>query len=182
MSQSSSSTQVYRQGELDFIPQQEYFKKNYQVILPDLKGHGQSVSEQIDVGNFFHDSAVDLAETLKKLQIDRAHIVGASLGALVGLVFAKRYPDKARSLTLSGIIAEKLANWEELQAEVVKMQLELLMNEEAVQYFDGIYQTDWKAFLKQSHSLDWYPFRETGDVSTIQCPALAIVGEGKSMK
>ena len=46
-------------------------------------------------------------------------------------------------------------------------------------YFDNIHSSDWKHFIRESQELDWYPFHETGDVTSIQCPALLIVGEGK---
>ena len=39
-------------GESDFNYQCEHFRKNYKVILPDLRGHGKSKVNQIDVVNF----------------------------------------------------------------------------------------------------------------------------------
>lgn len=166
-------------GEIDFTYQREFFKDKYQVILPDLRGHGKSETDQINVLNFFEESAVDLKETFDQLQIEKAHIVGVSLGALVGLVFAKRFPNRVISLTLSGIIPEKPHNWQELQVADVEMQKAVLSNEEAVNYFDNIHSSDWKSFIEMTQDHDWYPFNETGDVSNVLCPALLIVGEGQ---
>lgn len=119
-------------GLTDFEYQREYFKGNYQVILPDLRGHGKSKIDNIV--NFFEDSVVDLVETLDDLQIDSAHIVGCSLGGLVGLIFAKRFPDRVKSLTISGVLPEKPHNWAEMQSIEAKNQLALLENEEVVHY------------------------------------------------
>ena len=166
-------------GESDFNYQSGYFKKNYRVILPDLRGHGQSNVDQFDIVNFFEDSAKDLKDTLEFLQIEKTHIVGGSLGALVGLVFAKRFPDRVSSLTLSGITSEKPHNWAELQLIDARMQMAVLENREAVNYFNRLHLSNWQSFIRQSQELDWYPFNETGDASSIQCPALIIVGEGK---
>ena len=165
-------------GEIDFDYQREYFKKNYMVILPDLRGHGKSKTEHIEVLNYLEESAVDLKETLNHLQIEKAHIVGVSLGALVGLVFAKRFPERVIGLALSGIVSEKPHNWEELQAADVEMQKVVLNNKEAVNYFDNLHSSDWKSFITMTQDRDWYPFDETADVSGIQCPSLLIVGEG----
>ena len=166
-------------GEIDFSYQREYFKGNYKVILVDLRGHGKSKTDQIEVLNYWEESAVDLKETLDYLQIEKAHIVGVSLGALVGVVFAKRFPEKVISLTLSGIVSEKPHNWEELQAADVEMQKAVLNNIEAVNYFDKLHSSDWKSFITMTQYRDWYPFDETSDVSDIPCPSLLIVGEGQ---
>ena len=49
-------------GDTDFEFQKEYFAKKYQLISPDLRGHGHSFSE--DLHNYFEDAALDLLETL----------------------------------------------------------------------------------------------------------------------
>jgi len=73
-------------GLLDFEFQREFFSHNYQVISPDLRGHGRSKTENIQ--NFFEDSAKDLLETLDYLKVSSVHLVGCSLGALVAIKFA----------------------------------------------------------------------------------------------
>ncbi|HJF31954.1 MAG TPA: alpha/beta hydrolase [Sporosarcina psychrophila] len=166
-------------GSTDFEYQREHFKENYKVIMPDLRGHGKSKVDQIDILHFFENSVVDLVDTLNHLEVKKAHIVGASLGALVGLVFIKRYPDRVKSLTLSGVTSEKPSNWAELQRVDASMQMAILENEDAVNYFNGIHLSDWQSFIRTSQEHDWYPFEETSEVSSIQCPALIIVGEDK---
>ena len=165
-------------GETDYLYQRDFFKSSYKVILPDLRGHGHSTNNNLS--NFFEDSALDLVETLDHLEIDTAHIAGCSLGALVGLVFAKRYPKKIRSLTLSGILSEKPSNWSELHKEDVKSQSELLQNDSAVEYFDSIHEADWRKSLALAKDENWYPFQETKDLDGIASPVLYVVGEGNS--
>ena len=48
-------------GKTDFEYQRDYFRNSYKVILPDLRGHGKSITN--DITNFFEDSAIDLEET-----------------------------------------------------------------------------------------------------------------------
>jgi len=50
----------------------------YIVILPDLRGHGKSIENNLS--NFFEDSAMDIEETLNKLDVKSVHLVGCSLG------------------------------------------------------------------------------------------------------
>lgn len=163
-------------GLIDFEYQREFFKDSFRVVLPDLRGHGQSIHS--DLSNFFEDAARDLVDTLAKKEIDAIHIVGASLGALVGLFFAKRFPGKVKSLTLSGITPGKPENWSQMHEEDVAVQTQLLQNEEAVRYFDQLHAADWKQFLHMARNDEWYPFEETKDLAGIQSPILLIVGEG----
>lgn len=166
-------------GETDFVYQRKKLQESYKVVLPDLRAHGKSKIEQFDIQSYFEDTANDLRETMIHLDMQQAHIVGCSLGALVGMLFAKRCPGFVTSLTLSGIIPQKPSNWDELLQKDAAMQLALLNNDEAIHYFNSIHESDWQGFLKQSIKEDWYPFNETMDLSALKCPTLYIVGEGK---
>ncbi|MFP3322515.1 alpha/beta hydrolase [Planococcus sp. SIMBA_160] len=163
-------------GMTDFEYQREFFKDSFRVILPDLRGHGQSINN--DLSNFFEDAARDLLDTLEKKEMSSIHIVGASLGALVGLFFAKRFPEKVKSLTLSGITPGKPENWNQMHKEDLAVQTQLLQNEEAIHHFDQLHAADWKQFLYMARNDEWYPFEETKDLAGIRSPILLIVGEG----
>lgn len=162
-------------GLTDFEYQREYSQKNFKVILPDLRGHGNSKAE--DFSNFFEDSASDLAETLDYLKIEKAHIVGCSLGGLVGLFFAKKFPKRLLSLSLSGVSYEKPDNWLELHKEDVKFQSQLLQDKETVHFFNQLHKSDWKQLLELSKDENWYPFEVTKDLNGISAPILFVVGE-----
>ncbi|MFC3211610.1 alpha/beta fold hydrolase [Planomicrobium okeanokoites] len=162
-------------SKTDFIQQQALFSENYQVITPDLRGHGMSAS--MDISNFFEDSANDLNETFENLGLESVHLAGASLGALVAIYFAKRFPDKVKTLILSGVTKEKPSNWKILHQQDADMQAGLLDNAEAVSYFTELHGAGWKRFIKLGQSEDWYPFNETSDLSAIACPILVIAGE-----
>lgn len=164
-------------GMTDFEYQRDYFKEKYKVVLPDLRGHGSSIEDNLS--NFFEDSAKDMAETLNHLSVESAHIVGCSLGALVGLIFAKRYPRNVKSLTISGVLPEKTENWLELHYEDVEHQTRLLQSDEATSYFDSLHQSNWRYLLEIVKDENWYPFKETKDLSGITSPILYMVGEGK---
>ncbi|MFP3355758.1 alpha/beta hydrolase [Planococcus sp. SIMBA_143] len=163
-------------GLTDFEYQRDYFKEHYQVIVPDLRGHGNSVST--DLSDNFESNAQDLAETLERLGIESAHIVGASFGALVGIVFAKRFPSKVKSLTISGVTAEKPDNWAQLREQETRNQQQIFKYEETNAYFDQLHKGDWRKLIEMGQSEEWYPFEETNDLSGIHAPILYIAGEG----
>jgi len=166
-------------GNTDFEYQRDYFRNSYKVILPDLRGHGKSITNDIkDIKKFFEDSAIDIAETLNKLGIESAHIVGCSFGGLAGLSFAKKFPNKVRSLVISGVLAERPENWLEMHKQEAESQAQLLHNEDLVHYFDNLHSSDWKQFISMAQDEEWYPFHMTKDLAGIQSPILYMVGEG----
>lgn len=165
-------------GKTELNLQETYFKANYQVILPDLRGHGKSVTE--DYSDYFHKASSDLAETLNDLGIESSHIVGCSIGALVGLYFSKRYTEKVKTLTLSGIIPEKPSDYNELNEEEMENTKRLLDDAEVAAYFDSIHTGNWRELLKVTQEEEWYPFDETKDLSMLGMPILYIVGEKNS--
>ncbi|WP_262370533.1 alpha/beta fold hydrolase [Rossellomorea marisflavi] len=83
-------------GLTDFEQQADFFKGTHQVIRPDLRGHGSSISDEYE--NFFEDSAKDLAETIEHLEVGAVHLVGCSLGGDRGAILRKALspPDQKR--------------------------------------------------------------------------------------
>jgi pyruvate dehydrogenase E2 component (dihydrolipoamide acetyltransferase) len=67
-------------------------------IALDLPGHGGSTKEvdSADAASF----AADVDRLLAALQIERAHLVGHSMGGGIALTFASRHPERVASLTL----------------------------------------------------------------------------------
>lgn len=83
-----------------FRPQIAYFKSRYNLLLPDLIGHGQSIHTK--KGDSIHKTADWLADILNAEKIDRIHIAGVSLGAVLAQDFANKYPEKVQSLACFG--------------------------------------------------------------------------------
>ncbi|MGV3465924.1 MAG: alpha/beta fold hydrolase [Heyndrickxia sp.] len=165
-------------GETDFQYQVNYFQHQFHIILPDLRGHGKSTSANIE--NFFYDSVEDLYETLDARNIQKCHIVGCSLGAIVGLMFAKKYTNRVLTLSISGVIPTKPDNWDELQRSDTEQQDLILLDENARAYFDALHEkNDWTKFLSLAKKEEWYPFHETGNVKNLSIPVLYIIGEEK---
>lgn len=80
-------------------PQVEAFKtKNYRLILPDLRGFGESHSFS-DI-NSMEDMAKDVAELLDALKIERAIIGGLSMGGYVTFELFLLFPEKFAALVL----------------------------------------------------------------------------------
>lgn len=80
-------------------PQWEALAKEHRVVRYDMRGFGRS---PIPPEPYSH--AVDLVNLLKKLRIDRAVLIGASLGGRVALELAVSQPDLVTGLVLVGAV------------------------------------------------------------------------------
>ncbi|HXK20617.1 MAG TPA: alpha/beta fold hydrolase [Polyangiaceae bacterium] len=69
--------------------------QKYRVVRLDLHGFGKSSGV---TGAFSH--AEIISQLLAQLGIERAHVVGLSLGGLLAAELVQQYPERARSLTL----------------------------------------------------------------------------------
>ena len=73
-------------------------EKDFDVILPDLRGLGNS--EAVTSIYTVADLASDIAGLLDHLKIKSAFIAGHSMGGYVALAFARAYPERVRGLAM----------------------------------------------------------------------------------
>jgi pimeloyl-ACP methyl ester carboxylesterase len=75
--------------------------KDYKVIALDCRGHGGSEKPH-DPKKYGLEMTKDAVRLLDHLKIDKAHVVGYSMGAGIALQVAARYPERVRTATLGG--------------------------------------------------------------------------------
>ena len=74
--------------------------KEFQVIMPDLRGHGASTNPS---GEFTHrQSALDVFALLDHLGLDRVSAAGFSTGGMTLLHMATQQPDRMEAIVLRG--------------------------------------------------------------------------------
>ncbi|CRK80734.1 alpha/beta fold hydrolase [Neobacillus massiliamazoniensis] len=73
------------------------FADQYDLIIPDLRGHGEYLTDgEISIPNF----ARDIIQLLTELGIESAHICGLSMGGAVAQEIYRQAPKMCRSLIL----------------------------------------------------------------------------------
>ncbi|HZL11820.1 MAG TPA: alpha/beta hydrolase [Prolixibacteraceae bacterium] len=84
------------------------FKKHFNVLLVDLRGHGKSkpIDQEKDSGYSFEEVAMDVIRLMDYYEIQKAHLVGISLGCVVIREIDKLAPDRAESIILGGAIIQ----------------------------------------------------------------------------
>nr|WP_222845823.1 alpha/beta hydrolase [Flavilitoribacter nigricans] len=82
------------------------FRKHFNVLLVDLRGHGKSkkpIYEKLKEYTF--DKIGDeVIEVLDHLQIRSTHFVGISLGTIIIREITERYPERTRSMIMGGAV------------------------------------------------------------------------------
>jgi hypothetical protein len=82
------------------IPLAEAIGPSHRTIAMDVRGFGQS-SKFADASRFGPAMVDDVVRLMDHLKVDRAHLVGHSMGALIAAQVAARYPARVRTATRS---------------------------------------------------------------------------------
>jgi pimeloyl-ACP methyl ester carboxylesterase len=82
------------------MPARHFARHGFNVVAPDLPGHGRSAGPPLESVDAMADWIVEL---MAELGMTEAIIVGHSMGSLIGLLnLAARHPDRAFRLALLG--------------------------------------------------------------------------------
>lgn len=99
-------------------------KEGFRVIVPDQVGYGRSSKPIIPYN--FHDMARNTRLLLQSLKIDKAMIVGHSMGGMLAARFATQYPEMTERLVLYnpiGLVDQRFERPWESPDEVYKRTL-----------------------------------------------------------
>ena len=80
----------------------EHLKDSYKILLYDIRGHGESQFEYFTIDTLVED----LHDLLLKENIEKATLVGFSLGGNIALEFSIRYPEIVEKLILMATFSE----------------------------------------------------------------------------
>jgi len=83
------------------------FKKHFNVLLLDLRGHGNSkptLKNAFDEKYTFDSITDDIIEVVEHLDIKKSHFIGISLGTILIRNLAERRPEMVESMIMGGAI------------------------------------------------------------------------------
>jgi pimeloyl-ACP methyl ester carboxylesterase len=83
------------------------FRKHFNVLILDLRGHGDSKPTLKDTFNpkyTFDSITADIVEVIDHLKIEKSHFVGISLGTILIRNLAEKKPDLVTSMIMGGAI------------------------------------------------------------------------------
>lgn len=81
------------------------FREHFNVLLVDLRGHGDSAKPLTPVEPYtFVDVSREVLDVLDHLEIPAAHFIGISLGTIIIRTIGEIAPERVRSLVMGGAI------------------------------------------------------------------------------
>ena len=169
----------FADDHLSWEPQIRYFSRRYRCIAFNARGYPPSDVPE-DQTLYSQDHATDdIAAVLRAADIDRAHIVGMSMGGFAALHFGLRHAAMARSLTVAacgyGAARDQreryAADSETLAAEYEKVGAEAM----ARMYANGAYRLQFR----EKDPRGWAEFRDTLAKHSAKGAALTMRGVQK---
>lgn len=100
--------------------QLDYFPSFFRVYAYDMVGHGASKMPSKDFYEL-KDFVIQLKNFMEVTHIEKAHIVGFSMGGMVAQAFSITYPEKVQTLTISNAVA--MRNEEERKHVLNRVEL-----------------------------------------------------------
>jgi len=79
-----------------------HLQDRFHIIAPDVRGHGESAWSPTAAYQY-GDQIGDLAALVDELQLSRFALIGTSMGGIIAMGFAARYPDQLRALVINDI-------------------------------------------------------------------------------
>lgn len=168
---------------------ERYPEEGYSLIVPDVRGHGESESaSQFTI----EDCAADLAELLTERDVPNAAVCGVSMGGVIAQQLAIDYPDLVRVLVLAdtfssvrGPVARLNARAGEiglsllpglLQWKIVESHFDAPEQAELREYFRTmLFRTDPAQLKKARRAVNRFDCLD--ELASVDAPALVLVGE-----
>jgi pimeloyl-ACP methyl ester carboxylesterase len=159
--------------------------KTRQVIAVDLQGHGRT--GDIDRPLSYEAMADDIAALIKYLGIEKADVMGYSLGGGVALRTAVQHPDRVRKLVLISTAFRRDGWYPEILAGMAQMNAgaaESMKQTPMYQLYARLAPkpTDWPHLVTKlgellSKNYDW-----STDVAAIKSPTLLVFGDADAVR
>jgi pimeloyl-ACP methyl ester carboxylesterase len=118
-------------------PQVRHFGRRYRVVAYAARGYPPS-DVPAEESSYSQERAVDdVRDVLDALGVERAHIVGLSMGGYASLIFGLTYPERCLSITVAGAGYGSTADRSEFERDVERVAQRLL--DEGIEAFGEVY-------------------------------------------
>ena len=74
--------------------------RQYRVLRRDMRGHGQSADPGPAHRWSLDELVTDMREFMDAMGLQQVHYLGESIGGILGIIFATRWPERFKSLTI----------------------------------------------------------------------------------
>jgi pimeloyl-ACP methyl ester carboxylesterase len=163
-----------------FGPVLPMLAENRQVIAVHLQAHGRTAD--INRPLRFELLADDIAALMKYLDIEKADIMGYSLGAGVALQTAIRHPDLVRKLVIISAPVKQNGWYPEVQELMAQMGPETAKAMKQTTLYQLYPDTDWEALFTRLGDLVRQDYDWSKEVAAISSPIMIAFGDADAIR
>ena len=154
------------------------------VIVPDLQGHGRTA--HIDRPLRAEDLADDVAGLIGQLGLERADVMGYSLGGEVAWRVAIQHPGRVRRLVVISASCRRDGSFPEVVAAMDQMSAEMAPMMEQSAYYRHYAQhaprpQDWAEHVGRTAEMLKIDFDWTDEVAAIEAPTMLVFADSDSV-
>ncbi len=164
-----------------FGPNLDLLASGRQVIGVDLQSHGRSPA--VDRPMRFEAMADDVAELIRHLGLERAAIMGFSLGGGVGLRAAIQHPDVVERLVLVSTVFKRTGWYPEMRAGMDSMggagTAEFMMQTPLYQAYEEVASRvdDWPVLVRQVSEIVKLDYDWSAEIPGLAMPVMLVIGD-----
>jgi pimeloyl-ACP methyl ester carboxylesterase len=156
--------------------------RDRKVIVAEMQGHGRTkdVSRELS----YEGMADDVSGLLEHLKIDRADILGYSMGGGIAFQFAVRHPEQVRRLVVvSGVYAHD-GWWPDVEASFATFTADMFNGTPIREQYEsfGNDPARFPDFVKKVISIDLKPYDWSTDVKSIKAPLFMVIGDADGVR
>ena len=160
------------------------FARTRKVIAADLQGHGRT--GDIDRPITYEALGDDVAALMKSLGIEKADVMGYSLGAGTGLQMTIRHPTAVRKLVLVSTVFKRDGWYPEILSAMAQLGpavAEQLKQSPLYQSYSRIAPNpaNWPMLVTKMGDLLRKDYNWSKDIDAIKAPTMLMIGDADSM-
>ncbi len=152
------------------------------VIVAEMQGHGRTRDTSREIS--YEGMADDVSGLLEHLGIDRADILGYSMGGGIAFQFAVRHPEQVRRLVVvSGVYAHD-GWWPDVEAVFATFTAEMFKGTPIQEQYEsfGNDPARFPEFVKKVIGIDLKPYDWSQDARNIKAPLFMVIGDADGVR
>lgn len=151
-----------------------------QVIAVELQGHGRTAD--VDRPLRYETMADDIAALLAHLGIERADVMGYSLGGGVALQTAIRHPDRVRQLVVASTVYARTGWYPEVLADFDRMGPETAAGMEHSPLAQLYPDVSWPSLFAKIGDLQRQDYDWSRQVAALSLPVLLVFADADAVR
>jgi pimeloyl-ACP methyl ester carboxylesterase len=156
--------------------------KDRKVIAAEMQGHGRT--KDIAREFSYENMADDVSGLLQHLRIDKADVLGYSMGGGVAFQFAVRHPEQLRRLVVLSAPYQHDGWWAEVEASFSTFTAEQFKGTPIQKEHESLGNdpAHFPEFVKKVVSIDLKPYDWSQEVKNIQAPIFMALGDADGVR